>query len=221
MIRNNAEEEVKQKYESLGYTVISEPSKERIPFDLGNYIPDFLCQKDDENILIEVKGNIWNDSIDKYKEISKIVNRKKGWKYLVIQLKDSNNNIDNTIYNVNEYNKYINKIEKCLDAELYDAALIFSWNLLKELFYKKYKKDEMLNINTTDKNILNNIYSDGIISINDYDKLNVLLKKRNEAVHNIKSSITRDDVEILMSIIQNYNSKWNNIVNYNFIAKKS
>lgn len=219
MIRSNAEQEAKLRYEKMGYEVISEPGKEMIPFDLGSYIPDLLCKKGDEIVLVEVKGNVWNDSANRYKEIANTVSKQKGWKFVLLQIKDL---YEIEISNSNdEDDKYVAKIRKCIESELYDAALIFAWNLLIRLVKDKYKNDEKFEMLTTDKNIINNSYSDGMISIQDYDLINDLMKKRNESVHGVLVEVSKKDVADLINLIEKYNEKWGNIIKYNYKILKS
>ncbi|MGA1410919.1 MAG: hypothetical protein ACO37W_14435, partial [Prochlorotrichaceae cyanobacterium] len=214
MIMSEAERQVQSKYEKMGYEVIPQPAKEMLPFDLGGYIPDLLCKNKEENILIEVKGRVWKDSLETYKTIAKIINQYNGWKFFIIQMKDLYDSRD-PIQNVTkyDYDRYMQKINNSKKAGLFEAALVYAWNLLILLFRLKVEQDSSILLETTDKNLINTLYSDGAISLPDYDQLLSLMIKRNESVHNILTNVDENDVDILLGLIEQYNGYWHNLIN--------
>lgn len=126
-------------------------------------------------------------------------------------LYDSRDSIQNvTKY---DYDRYMQKINNSKKAGLFEAALVYAWNLLILLFRLKVEQDSSILLETTDKNLINTLYSDGAISLPDYDQLLSLMIKRNESVHNILTNVDENDVDILLGLIEQYNGYWHNLIN--------
>ena len=73
-LRNLAEE-----YQRLGYTVIVEPPPALIPSFLGDYRPELVATKDDENLLFDVKLEGARDVAEFWRMVAE-VKRHAGWK---------------------------------------------------------------------------------------------------------------------------------------------
>lgn len=212
MIRSIAEQKVKERYEKLGYTVVSEPSKSMLPFDLGNYTPDLLCTRGEEKLLIEVKGAVWRDSLERYRDIAETVASTAGWRFLIIQLKELDNDIvSESISEVNTQ-PILDKLKIARDAGLVDAALVYAWNILMILLRRKAEKENSVKIETIDRNIINALYSSGAISISDYDRINEFMRLRNQAVHGIQSEIEKTRIDELLALVIKYNSEWDDLI---------
>jgi len=215
MTEKEAFEELAKKYEDQGYTVTIEPGTAKIPFNLENYHPDLLCIKDGEHLLIEVKTNIWKDSVDKYKKIANIVSKHKGWKFLLIQYKDIENYTSIEGISNKPYDDAIDKVQKLLDLGIYDTTLVYLWSMLMSIYRQYYKDTEKIDWETSDKNIINDLYTKGLISIKEYDAVMNAMNLRNRAVHDIDSKIDQQDVLSLIEIIKRKSMEWKyeNVIN--------
>ena len=58
-------DEIAQKLQEQGYEVILEPEVSLLPFDLGSYRPDILAFGQQGGVIVEVKGEAQNFSVDR------------------------------------------------------------------------------------------------------------------------------------------------------------
>ena len=72
-------QELAEEYQKLGYTVVVEPPAALIPPFVGNYKPEILATKDDENLLIDVKLEGARDVAEFWRMVAE-VKRHAGWK---------------------------------------------------------------------------------------------------------------------------------------------
>lgn len=194
--------ELQEKYSSLGYSVLLNPSREELPFDLGNYRPDLICTKENEILIIEIKSGHWRHDLDKYKEIAKKVSKYKNAKFLLIQSETNDIKQVNIPETDSDTNAAIKKIEMLIKLEINDAALMFAWNLTVANLRRLLKSEFKIDTNINDKVLINQLYSDGIISMSLYDKLIEFMKLRNEVAHSINLQISKDMPQKLLNLAQ-------------------
>ncbi|MCF7716855.1 hypothetical protein H9X98_03885 [Aeromonas jandaei] len=198
-IDSKKELELQDKYKGLGYSVMLNPSREKLPFDLGDYIPDLVCIKGDETLIIEIKSGHWRHDLEKYKEIARRVSEHKYAKFLIIQSESDAKQLNASEVNFDTSNA-IEKIKKLINLGINDAALFFAWNLvvnnLRKLLINEFNIDAKIN----DKVLINQLYSDGVISMDLYDKLIYFMRMRNEVAHSINLEISKEIPQELLEI---------------------
>lgn len=204
-------EKIQKKYQNLGYDVVKEPKKYPFPFDLGNYIPDFICKKGDETLIIEIKKfHEKSYSFAKFKEITEIVSKFKGWKFIIINPEqDISINQDDYFISEKEIDDLLIKIKKAYEAELFDAGILYLWNLmiktLINLGMNKHLPVQTLN----DQNIINILYSEGEISIVDFDKLSAYRTFRNHATHSNAAYLNKEIFLDFFEFVRLGSKNWN------------
>jgi Holliday junction resolvase len=78
-----AERLIAKQYEERGYVVTLGPPPSRIPFPLGDHIPDILATKGSENILIEVKAPGARTDSDSYFRLDQQAQQHPGWQFML------------------------------------------------------------------------------------------------------------------------------------------
>ncbi|MCG6142808.1 hypothetical protein [Leptospira mtsangambouensis] len=204
-------------YKKLGYKINERPKSENIPFNLNGYVPDLICEKDEEHILVEIKKHINQITFDRVKEISEIVSLQKGWKFVLVSPNQGNYIISHNKIN-EEIETSINKIKKSFEIELYDACFMYLWNLYIQLLIDYGKKNELPIETLSDQTIINVLYTEGLLSISDLDETNNYKTIRNNATHSNNSIVNKQIVIDFYHFIREKSKNLNQDI-YNKINK--
>lgn len=199
-----AESKVAKQYEDDGYTVILNPPKELIPFDLEGYTPDILATNNDENIIIEVK--ITNSSMDNEKllKISDIIQSHPGWKFSVITVseeelgKSKKNKFD---LDINKIAEGLSLIEENLENPSVSGFLVPQlWVCYISILSILLRKDGIEIENLSDLSIVNSAYSEGHLNHEQLEASRRFLNLRNFAAHNIAQNINVIEVKCFFKL---------------------
>jgi hypothetical protein len=178
-----------------GYAVIVEPDPASIPFDLQQYRPNILATRGDENLIIEIKTRGDHRSIERYQEIAKIVGSHENWRFMLSTI-DELEPIDRASgenqANPQSLKQMLNKLELLLSSENYDLALPYLWSVyISAMRIVGQRADVPIDI-TSDRSVLNYMYSLGEISGDEYESARTFLELRNKAVHSLEVDVSRE-----------------------------
>lgn len=197
--------------ERKGYSVIIEPDPSVIPFDLNRYRPDILATRGNENLIVEIKTRGSNRSIEKYKEIAEIVGRHNNWRFMLSTVEDSEQAdytwLDEQV-DPDKINYMLNRLNNLLKGENYDLALPYLWTLYISAMRLIAQKNNIPPDVTSDRSVLNYMYSLGEISGEEFEWARQFLQLRNEAVHRLQTNISRDELLSIRNHIQNQLVAW-------------
>jgi hypothetical protein len=203
---------IAEKYRKNGYTVVVEPSKDQIPFDLTGYRPDLLCKNAEEKLIIEVKSKKWKGSFDRFKNIADIVAQNPGWRFVLVVAEDSSSEENDIPTNYKFDPKLIkNGIERAsllMSSGIYDYAIVVLWNTLIYMMREKSMKEHYAVENLPELSIVKQLYSKGEISNQEYEEFLSFSRLRNQSVHAISSDIQVEDVAHLMSDVKGLQKRW-------------
>lgn len=201
--------------EKQGYSVIIEPDPAIIPFDLHQYRPDILATRGAEHLLVEIKARGSHRPIERYKEIAEIVGRHDNWRFMLSTIDD----INQTTYiqppgqlDVDAINLMLDRLESILVGENYDLILPYLWSLYIAAMRFAGQRAGVPVDSTSDKSVLNSMYSLGEISSEELELARRFLQLRNEAVHNFKVNASKHE---LLSL---YEHTKNKLVDWGLIA---
>lgn len=76
-----------------GYEVLIEPSNSQLPFDLEGYNPDLIARKNNEGIIVEIKGNLKHLSVDKFQNIAQRIASHDGWRFILVPIEKQDEEI--------------------------------------------------------------------------------------------------------------------------------
>ena len=204
------EQKSRELYEELtkkGYTVILDPTKKELPINLENYNPDLIAIKDDAGLVIEIKSSTKRISVDKLQNLSARVSKNEGWRFILVTLDNKESNIFeytiDSLPNTKDFNERIGKIEKLINIESYEAALLYLWSSIESRL-----RIIAININLPIERfsafkLMDHLYSHGELSIDEYDYLRQLIKIRNKVAHGFNFNVTSGDVSKGVNILKN------------------
>jgi len=186
---------ISEELEENGYTVVIAPDPSMIPFDLQNYLPDILATKDRENLIVEVKLRSTPRTIERYKQISETVSKQKNWRFMLTTVDDryqGEEHVIKTDFDITALPKILDKINRLFETESYVLALPYLWSVyISGMRTLGHKHGVLIDV-TTDRSVLNYMYSLGEISNEEFDKSFFFLDLRNRLVHTFDLQITKE-----------------------------
>lgn len=205
-----AERMIAKHYEERGYAVTTEPPPSAIPFSLGNYKPDILAIRGDENLIIEVKGPGARVDSSVYLRLDEEVQLHPGWRFLLVTVGEeelrqfaastsSNLSVNMSIEAMRER---IHQMDQLLDTPNMAGFLLPRlWLAYVSALRLNAAREGVSQEGLTDLSLINMAYSEGIISIAEYESGRRFLNLRNHTVHNLDANATVTECKELRQMI--------------------
>lgn len=170
-------------YRGKGYEVLFEAPLDFLP----GFRADLLARKGDEVRVIEVKSRPSLAADPKIRELAQLIDSKPGWSFellLVGEPEKLNAPAGARSIENEKISQRIEEAEKSLEAGLPEAAFLLAWSAseaaIRELLSAQGVSKSSI---TSPRFVLDQATFHGIISRDDYDKLNHMLKYRNAIIH--------------------------------------
>lgn len=209
---NQAIQSTASDLENQGYSVTIEPDPSEIPFDLHRYRPDILATRGDENLLIDIKTRGHQRSVERYREITKIVGSQQNWRFMLSTI-DTIEPVESVLIesqaDSQSLKNMLGKLEHLLSGDDYDLAMPYLWSIyISSLRTVGEKADVPIDI-TSDKSFLNHMYSLGEMSFGEYEWAQQFLESRNRAVHRLDTNVSRESMLKMYDHIRQKLIDWN------------
>jgi len=193
----NQIELIKQELVSDGYQVVVEPSTKELPFDLGQYRPGLIATKDDGGIIIEIKPSLNRLPVEPFQKIAEQIAMHRGWRFVLVTLDDENEVVlaTNKLPSWYELTNKVNKLNRLIQESLFEPALLFLWSILEAAFRKRSIEQHIPIERFPISTLLNHIYSNGEISITEFDLFKDCLMLRDKIAHGMFVPVELDSVK--------------------------
>lgn len=207
------EAEIAQKYRAQGFDVVIEPQNSDLPFDLGSYRPDLIAQKSpDEGYIIEVKRSVTQTSIDRYREIAEIVAQHAGWGFLLVTGEDVSP--DDQLKNGDglltweQMRQRQAQAAKLLSLGESEGAFWSLWGVLEAALRQQAKKTHIPIERLPTPSLINHLYSQGELSIEQFDKARELQTVRNGIAHGYQTPDLANSTKQLQELVNELITLW-------------
>lgn len=184
---------VAQKYEKDGYKVFLEPKSPNLPFDLGSYRPDLLAIKsENDGYIIEVKSSATRVSVDKFRELAETIAEHNGWHFLLvtgddISLNEPEQKNEKILLSWKQILERKEKGEKLLSLNETEGAFLTFWGIIEAIMRKRAEQVSIPIERFPTSSLIKHLYSQGELSIEQFDKTLELLNVRNQFVHGFQT----------------------------------
>lgn len=193
-------------YAQQGFTVFKDPSSNEIPFDLGGYRPDLMATRGGSGLIIEVKTKASRISVDRLQSLAQEISRHPGWRFLLVTLEDvDSSRIPTTSNELPTWPQLATKLQQAqnLIAEgAFDPAMLYLWSIFEAALRKQAIAQSIPVERLPAAMLLNHMYSQGEISVDDFDLFLEFMSKRNRIAHGANESI---DPALAASVFQSVN----------------
>ncbi len=184
---------VAQKYEKDGYKVFIEPPEPNLPFDLGSYRPDILALKsENDGYIIEIKSKTTHVSVDQFRELAETISQHNGWHFMLITGDDIDSNepeqkSEKPLLSWEQILARKKRGGELLDLGETEGAYLTFWGIIEAMMRKRAEQVSIPIERFPTLSLIKHLYSQGELSIEQFDKLLELLKIRNQFVHGFQS----------------------------------
>ncbi|MEG3991327.1 hypothetical protein QUA13_30120 [Microcoleus sp. S28C3] len=212
LIHDKSVSKIAEKYRQAGYTVLVYPEPEDIPFDLGTYRPNLIVKKNEaEGYIIEFNGSGRQISIDRLKEIAEIVSENTGWRFLLITEEDAllkDNAKEVNLLSWEQIFSRITQSERLISLEENEGAFLSLWGILEALLRRRAEEVTIPIERFPTVSLIKHMYSQGELSIEEYDRAMLLLSVRNRFIHGFEAPEVNESVSELLALVNELISLW-------------
>ena len=223
-----------EQYKNDGFEVVVEPSLANLPFDLGGYRPDIVAQKEGVGFIIEVKRSSAKLSVERFKSIAEEVRKHPGWRFLLVtaddifsggiqgqdalskgiglvwKIRHDNGNIQSQdAFSLQQITDRFSQAKRLFASGELEPAFLILWisveGLLRTHALQIVIPIERFPIST----LIKHLYSEGELSMEQFDILLSSLEARNQLVHGYALPQVSGEYSKLCSIFSDLLSEWN------------
>jgi hypothetical protein len=204
--------ELYEKYLANGYNVILEPGLQELPFDLGGYRPDLIAEKEGDHLVVEVKTSRARLPVEQLRLVSEEISKHLGWRFVLITLDDDGGE---SPFEQDDYPDWelisarLNPVERLIEVEQLEPAILYLWSIFEVAMRKRAREQSIPVYRLPASNVVNHLFSQGEISITDYDCIRDLQSARNKIAHGefataIDRATARRFYEIVRGVIDGW-----------------
>jgi len=205
---------IAQKYERDGYQVYIEPDRSDLPFDLGSYRPDLLAVKsENEGYIIEIKKRADALSVERFREIAETVAQHEGWHFLLVTGDDVSPNEPKyksreILLSWEQISARKKKGEKLLSLGEIEGAFLTFWGTLEAVMRKQAEQASLPIAYFPTSSLINHLYSQGELSVGQFDNIMELFNVRNQLAHGFQSQNLDEAVTELQNLLLKLLEAW-------------
>jgi hypothetical protein len=212
LIHDKSVSKIAEKYRQAGYTVLVDPEPEDIPFDLGTYRPNLIVKKNEaEGYIIEFNGSGRQTSIDRLKEIAEIVSENTGWRFLLMTEEDALLKDNSHEVNLLSWQQILTRKtqgERLISSGENEGAFLSLWGTLEALLRRRAEEVSIPIERFPPVSLIKHLYSQGELSIEEYDRAMLLLSVRNRLIHGFEAPEVNESVSELLALVNELISLW-------------
>jgi hypothetical protein len=211
LIHDTSVSKIAEKYREEGYRVFVEPEPEDIPFDLGTYRPHLMAKRNEaEGYIIEFKGSGRQTPIERLREIAEIVSQHTGWRLLLITEEDALLK-DNAKVNLLSWEQIFSRrsqSERLISLGENEGAFLSLWGIIEALLRRRAEEVSIPIERFPTVSLIKHMYSQGELSIQEYDRAMLLLSVRNRFIHGFQTPEINESVSELLALVNELISLW-------------
>jgi len=211
-IHDTSVSKIAEKYRQQGYTVFVEPKSEDIPFDLGTYHPDLMVKRNEnDGYIIEFKVNTRQTSIERFIEIADIVSQHTGWRFLLITEEDpllKDNSTEEKLLSWEQIMLRKSQGERLISLGENEGAFLSLWGIIEALLRRRAEQVNIPIERFPTLSLIKQMYSQGEISMENYDLAMLLLNVRNQFIHGFQTPEINESVSLLLMLVNELMSLW-------------
>jgi len=181
-----------QQYHDEGYAVVTYPRDDQLD-GFSTFGADILATRGNEKVLVQVKPTRAEVEADpSIPRRAEEVNARPGWRYDLVVLSEgdpvrritrgsrepSNEEIDQTLV----------EVERLVETSHVRAAFVMAWSAFEAAMRQVASDVELYMPKTTPIELLRTLYGNGILSREEFARLNASYRVRTEIVHGLVSS---------------------------------
>ena len=183
---------IAEQYRSLGFDVSIEPGTSAIPFDVGNYAPDLIAKKDCQRLIVEIKAQPEKISFEQLQNVVEAVNRHEGWRFILITPQDAAGSAQlpgesEDQFSWDDIASRIEAANQLVQLGQKDAGYLTLWIAFERMMRYQARRIALPIDRLTPSILIRQLYSQGELSMSQFDTALACLKVRNSIVHGFRA----------------------------------
>jgi hypothetical protein len=183
MIRRSELEGVAEMYRKEGYEVTVSPAEELLPKFLANEDIGLVAKKGSENVAVQIRAR--GEAYDLQPDLYRFAEQQ-GWRLDVVVYPP--NTIDDLPRNgASVRSGYVQELiqesEKLIRERVPRAAVVISWSAVEAAMREAAQREGVEPDRPFPRDLLKSLYSNGVISREDYTRSMESMEIRNQVVH--------------------------------------
>lgn len=211
-VERSLESRVAEKYRQQGFDVVIRPKTAELPFDLGTYRPDLIARRPpNENYIIEVKSSAIRIPVDRLREIAEIA-RQHGWGFLLVTGEDvlpsEQEESGGMLLSWEQISERQAKAERLLAMGETEAAFLSLWGVLEAVLRRRAVQESIPIDRFPPLSLINQLYSQGELSMEQSDRVETLRAIRNSLVHGYQTPNLSEPTVHLQELVKGLIELW-------------
>lgn len=189
--------EVAREYEQEGYTVLRRPGKGDLPDFLSDFAPGLVAYGADGNVVVEVKARSTLTKSAYLVSLAKVVEAHPGWRLDLVVGNDREGRVvdaDAEALNRREVQDRLAAVRQLLASGQEDAAGLLVWSAAEAALRLLAEREAIELGRDAPSFILDQLYSLGVLSREEYDLFREGVRLRNLIVHGYRAPGPKGDV---------------------------
>jgi REase_AHJR-like len=195
-----------------GYEILSSASDFKLPFDLDGYSPDLIATKNGGGVIVDIKASRNRSPIDLFQGIAKKISTYPGWRFLIVSLSDEGENAlqltHESLPSWKELASQLVSLDALNQDALFEPSVLFASRILEAILRKRVMALDMPIASFPIINLLNHLFSNGEISIVQFDLFKSFLAMRNSVAHGMRVAVDTETLTLVKAAIQSLVVQW-------------
>ncbi len=167
---------------------------------------------ENEGYIIEVKGSVKYASVERFREVAETVAQHRGWRFLLVTGDDvSPNEPEQKSEKLLSWRQILSrkaKGENLFRLGEYEGAFLSFWGILEAMMRKRAEQASLPIERFPTSALMKHLYSQGELSVEQFDTLMKLLKTRNEFVHGFQARPLKGAAKELEKTVNELAESW-------------
>lgn len=193
-------QELAEKYQMEGYTVLVGPSKEDLPDFMRYFHPDLIATRPDRSVAVEVRTPGKVRRVDYWREFSGAVLSHPNWHLEVltnVQPEEQAESISQE-----EIEDLLRRSSVLAQQKEMGASLLIGWSAAEAAMRLVAERFNLTATDLRPQSLVSRLFSEGLLDREDYDFLLTCSRQRNAIAHGFRQTVEAGDLARLHSIIQ-------------------
>jgi hypothetical protein len=195
-------EKLARDYQSEGYAVITHPDKDHLPAELADFGIDMLAQRSGETAAIRLKSRHQLVDLNDLQGLSERLKSQPGWRLEVIVFPPEGGvevPRDGAEASIDYISSLVDEARIASAAGAVRAAFLLAWSSAEAAMRSAARRQGIVIDREIPRFVLKTLYSIGVISRDDYDRVERCLHVRNAVMHGFQpAKLEVADVEFLL-----------------------
>lgn len=205
MGERHALEPVADQYRQEGYTVVLRPTGSTLPGFLAGFEPDMIARKNGEGVVVQVTLKEELRTEPELSHLVGVVNAEPGWRFdlVVLNPKKWPDDVASAAAEPTDadIHRLIHEASNLVHLQVPRAAFVTAWAAVEAAMREVARKQSIPLERNSPRFVLNTLYSEGVLSRADAERLQESLELRNAAIHGLQpGALSPGHTEFLLEL---------------------